>query len=473
MPKKNNPAVAAAINKARDYLEKDKDIPVACRVMMELLISVIEMLTLDQKANSKNSSLPPSKDPNRIKKSKNNSTGKKAGGQKGSAGTTLSPVSNPDEIKVINMDKKKYPKSKYTHVGYEKRQVINIEIKRIVTEYQAEIVQDNKGNRHVADFPEEAKSSICYGNNVKAKAVYMNQHQMIPYQRIQEYFNDQMNTPMSVGSIFTFNKEAYKRLEEFESIVKDNLIGSEIIHADETSINVGGKRIWLHVASNSQWVHCSSHNKRGVEAMNDVGILPEFTGVLCHDHWKPYYTYTSCLHSLCNAHHLRELEAQIETGNQPWAKQMQDLLLQINNQVTKSDGVLAKKDIDIYTDKYRKILQDAVIDNPAPQRKKGQKGRLKKSKALNLIDRLIKHEDDVLRFMKTQYVPFTNNQGENDIRMAKVKEKISGCFRSDEGAKIFCRMRSYILTCQRHGIKPTKAIKMIFDGTLPDFVNST
>jgi transposase len=298
----------------------------------------------------------------------------------------------------------------------------------------------------------------------------MNQYQLIPYKRTAEYFADQMGLPLSVGSIFNFNKDAYKRLENIESVIKKQLIESNLIHADETSINVGSKRIWLHSASNDKWAHCFPHNKRGTDAMNEVGVLSEFKGILCHDHWKSYYKYQQCLHALCNAHHLRELEAIINDDERTWPKAMQDLLKEMNHQTKLSGGILEKDRSDMYKTLYRELLQKADKEDPPPIRKDGQKGRLKKTTARNLLERLRDFEYDTLKFMDICYVPFTNNMGENDLRMNKVKEKISGCFRSIDGALMFCRIRSYLLTCQKHNMHPTQALKILFDGDIPEFL---
>ena len=205
-------------------------------------------------------------------------------------------------------------------------------------------------------------------------------------------------------------------------------------------------------------------------AMNEMGVLPDFEGILCHDHWKPYYTY-DCTHALCNAHHLRELERAWEQDEQKWAKQMKTLLEEINSEVLDAGGVLDIKKSREFRESYKKLLKLADIECPEPPpKKKGKRGRVKKSKSRNLLERLRDFEDDVLRFMETDYVPFTNNLGERDIRMTKVQQKISGCFRSIGGAQIFCRVRSYLSTCRKHGVSSSHALACLFKGTLPDFL---
>lgn len=462
--------IQASIEKVQRLIREDKMMPAATKSMFEILILIITLLANRLNLNSTNSSKPPSSDPNREKRPHKN-TGNKAGGQKGHVGATLKKVDNPDRIKRIPVDRRKLPNANYRHVGYETRQVFDIDISRFVTEYQAEIVEDENGNRFVAPFPEAVTKAVQYGQGIKVHSVYLSQFQLLPYNRIQDYFTDQLGIPISEGTVFNFNKEAYERLAEFETIAKNALAAAKYAHADETGINIGGKRHWLHGFSNDNWTYYYPHEKRGAKAMNDIGILPRFKGVLCHDHWKPYYTF-DCTHSLCNAHHLRELQRAWEQDGQVWARQIKTLLETINCKVIDAGGALDAETSRKYRKKYRALLKGAETECPEPTRanKKGKKGRIKKSKSRNLLERLRDYENDVLRFMEIDYVPFTNNLGENDIRMTKVQQKISGCFRSIEGAKIFCRVRGYLSTCRKQGVSSSQALRLLFDGKLPDFV---
>ena len=423
------------------------------------------------KLNSKNSSKPPSSDPNR--KKKNRTTGeRKAGGQNGHCGTTLQKIDIPDFIENIPVNRNTLPVGKYKDVGYESRQVVDIEISRVVTEYRAQILEDANGKRYTASFPEGVNRPIQYGLGVKVHSVYMSQYQLVPYKRIEEDFQDQVNLPISAGTIFNFNYDAYHKLEAFEPMVKSKLIESGICHADETGININGKRAWLHCVSNQLWSYYLPHDKRGLDAMEEMGVLPHFKGVLCHDHWKPYFKF-GCEHALCNAHHLRELERAWEQDKQEWAKDMKNLLVQINQAVGDAGGRLEPAQSQDYRQQYIDLLNKAQNECPPPEENKtaNKRGRTKRSKARNLLERLIDYEMETLRFMDNEQVPFTNNQGENDIRMTKVQQKISGCFRSMEGAAIFCRVRGYLSTCRKHGMRATDALRILFEGRLPDFMN--
>ena len=469
-------SVTKTINNARELIEADKQLSPALKTMFETLLMIVILFASKLGLNSKNSSKPPSTDPNRKKKKKGLSK-RKPGGQPGRIGVNLEPVDEPDNIISIKLDKRRLPRGDYKEVGFEARQVIDIEISQVVTEYRAQILEDADGNRYVAEFPEGISRPIQYGNSVKAHSVYLSQFQLIPYERVADYFINQATIPVSVGSLYNFNKEAHDLLDGFDMLAKDNLIKSVLMHVDETGINVNGKRIWLHNASNELWTYFYPHEKRGHEAMDAIGILPNFYGTLVHDHWKPYYTYTDCEHALCNAHHVRELEWVIENTEFAWAKKMQDLLLEINMAIkTSESNTLETKTANTYREQYRKILVDGIIEMPLLEKStpgdKKKRGRIKKPKELNLLERLRDFENDVLRFMDIAYVPFSNNRGENDIRMTKVQQKISGCFKSIEGAKIFCRVRSYLLTCQKHGVLPAEALKTLFEGKLPEVLSS-
>ena len=463
--------VKATIENTRKLLDNDPDVSPALKNAFEVLLMLVTVLINQLGLNSRNSSKPPSSDPNRKKKKKGTGA-RKAGGQKGHVGTTLQKFDTPDQIEKILVDRRTLPKGEYKDVGYESRQIVDIEISRVVTEYRAQILEDANGKRYTASFPEGVNRPVQYGIDVKVHSVYMSQYQLVPYKRIEEDFQDQFKIPLSAGTIFNFNYDAYLKLEIFEAMVKSKLIEAGLCHADETGININGKRVWLHCVSNSLWSYYLPHGKRGFEAMEEMGILPHFTGTLCHDHWKPYFKF-DCQHALCNAHHLRELERAWEQDKQEWAGDMRDLLLQINQAVDDAGGQLETAESLKYRKKYRDLLEKAQIECPPPDesKKTNKRGRTKRSKARNLLERLMDYEMETLRFMDEEQVPFTNNRGENDIRMTKVQQKVSGCFRSMEGASIFCRVRSYLSTCKKHGMRATDALRILFEGRLPDCLN--
>ena len=466
--------VSAAINKARALLKEDKSTSPALVSAFELLITITSIL-LDQKSlNSQNSSKPPSQDPNRPRKTRKDKgekrDQKKPGGQKGHQGFTLNPVEEPDEVEEILIDKRTLPLGDYTPIGFENRQVFDVKISLHVTEYRGEILEDQNGTQWVAQFPEGVNSLTQYGDALRAHSVYMSQFQLIPQLRVANYFNDQLGLPLSKASVQRFNQMAYKKLDLFEHWAKQTLLTSKLNNADETGVNINGKRLWFHLLSNDKVALYQVDGKRGTEAMDRMGVLPQYKGILCHDHWKPYYRY-SCTHSLCNAHHLRELERAWEQDKQKWAKNMKSLLVKINKEVndTKSKK-LSENRVKYYQKRYRTILSKGAKECPLALCKTRKRGPSKQSKSRNLLDRLREFEEDTLRFMKESIVPFTNNRAENDLRMTKVQQKISGCFRSLDGANNFCRIRSYLITCQKNGVKPTQALQMLFKGKMPAFI---
>lgn len=348
--------------------------------------------------------------------------------------------------------------------------MVDLDIVRVVTEYRAQILEEATGKRFVAPFPAGVSKAVQYGNRLKAHAVYLSQYQLLPYQRIQDYFADQLQIPMSQGSLCNFNQHVFRQLAEFEQISKQRLAQASCAHADETGINLNSKRYWLHTVTTDRWTQFAVHHKRGTEAMDAIGILPQFQGILCHDHWKPYYRY-ECTHALCNAHHLRELTRAFEQDQQVWANAMKQLLESINRAVQEAGGALDASEADRYRQQYRDLLENAGRDCPPPEAPK--RGRVKRSKARNLLERLIDDEADVLRFMENPSVPFTNNRAETAIRMTKVQQKISGCFRSQDGADAFCRIRGYLTTCRQHGMSASQAMALVFEGQLPEFAKGS
>lgn len=464
--------IEATLADVKQQMKEDKSLSPSLRAAIELLVVVVQLLLGRLKLNSRNSSKPPSQDPNREKTQRKKSE-LKPGAQPGRIGTTLKQIEQPDEVIELNVDRSSLPKeTQYKVAGYDSRQVFDIQIRRHVIEYRAEILETSTGERFVAPFPKGVEHSVQYGQGIKTHTVYLSQYQLLPYDRIRQYFEDQLDMSISVGTLFNFNKDASEKTKPFESWVKQQLIDSAVVNADETKVNINGKGYWLHTACNSGLTWLAVHESRGRVAMNDIGILPYFKGVLCHDHWKTYFKYVSCQHSLCNAHHLRELERAWEQDKQSWAQKMQKLLVDMNKSVENHGGCLKPDQAESWRLAYRQCLDEADIECPPPDEKnrKGKRGKLARSKSRNLLERLRNFEAEVLRFLEDPNVPFTNNQGERDIRMAKVQQKISGCFRSLEGAQIFCNVRSYLSTARKQGVSAGVALTALFDGRDLDFM---
>ncbi len=314
----NNINIDETLQRAKRHLAEEKEMSFATKSLMELLLLVISLLVERLSLDSRNSSKPPSQDPNRKKKSKEKKANSK-GGQKGHAGKTLEKVSNPDET-IEHLvrecggchDNLQLQQAK-SHVL---RQVFEVVIKRHVVEHKAEVKECSKcGTITTGKFPEGVTKAVQYGISAKKLSVYMSQSQLIPYKRVEEFFNAQLGMSLSSGTIYKFNREAFERLLEFEVDVKKGLLESPLNHTDETGLNIGGKRSWLHSISNETWTYFYPHNSRGKDAIEEMGVLPLYSGTLCHDYYVAYYEYGS-LHVLCNSHHLRELERSAEQDNQ-------------------------------------------------------------------------------------------------------------------------------------------------------------
>lgn len=459
--------VKETIEKIQAELAKDKSISPVLASSIELLIVVIQMLLDRLKMNSSNSSLPPSSDRKtrgKDKKKRKKRGTRKVGGQEGHDGSTLEQYEEPDEIIELSIDRRTLPNDvKFSQAEPEKRQVIDLNLEFIVREYQAEVLVGDDGSRFVASFPSNITKAIQYGPSVKSLAVYMSQYQLIPYARVQEVFKDQFDLKISQGSLSNFNREAYENLQGFEQNMIGNLSSEDVLNADETGAKVDSELVWIHVLATDKLTFYYPHAKRGKEAMIEMGVIPDYGGILVHDHWKPYLGY-DCQHALCNAHHLRELQWVIDFKNHKWAKSMKKFLEKLSIEVDEAGGKIPEDIQKRRIARYRDIIRKAKFECPKQMPTIGSgKKKVKQTKERNLLDRLCDFEDQVLLFMKDKRVPFTNNQAERDIRMVKVQQKVSGQFKSMAGAKYFCRIRSYLMTSKKRGHSPFDKLCLLFD----------
>lgn len=468
--------IKGALARAKEMAASDRSLPSSVRAVLELLVLIIELLLRRGNINSRNSSVPPSQDPYRKKSAGKVVCGerkRKPGGQSGHKGETIERIAKPDQVEELAIDRRTLPHGHdYRRVEDEIRQVINISITRIVIEYRAEVVEDENGRQYRAEFPQGVTRPVQYGASVKAEAVYLSGYQLLPLNRVQEFFRDQAGIELSAGTLHNFRKEAYERLADFEKVARSQLSAAPIGHFDETGVNIAGKLAWMHSASNALWTLYGVHEKRGKEGIDALGVLPAFSGIACHDHWKPYFKY-NCLHALCNAHHTRELNGVIDNEGYTWAHDMKRLMERIHAAVAAAGGALSPKAQAAYRRQYRKILARGKKECPRNKATPHRRGRTRQSKPTNLLDRLRDYEDETLRFISNPIVPFSNNQAERDIRMTKLQQKTSGCFRSFEGANIFARIRSYLSTCQKHGLSATAALSSLFDQKLPEFIRES
>lgn len=426
----------------------------------------IEALEGKDKKNSSNSSKPPSGDGfGKKTKSLRTKSQKKTGGQIDHPGSTLEWSTDVD---VVSEHKVEQCHECGTSLAIEPvqtvwaRQVYDIPpIELKVHEHRVEVKNcPHCGVKNQAEFPPFANSVVQYGPRLKSMMVYLMEGQLLPAARTCEVLSDIVGVSVSEATLFNTRSQCFEQLAPIANTIQAAIIDSHVVHFDETGMRVNGKLWWLHVACTDGLTYYFVHQKRGGEAIDEMGILPTFEGKAIHDGWKSYQQY-NCEHFLCNAHHLRELMFIWEQYQQAWAMGMLILLGSIKSIVDEARTAqtpLTEDVLQAFQTRYQTILAEGLAVNPPPtppptrhRRKSG--GRPKQSPARNLLNRLQNQQVSVLGFMSDFNVPFDNNQAERDVRMVKLKQKISGTFRSQSGAQMFCRIRGYISTLRKQGIR--------------------
>jgi transposase len=480
------------LNKALQKLTISKDEILACYaqgeeaviVLVESLVARInaleariEVLENQKSKDSKNSSKPPSGDGfAKRTKSLRTKSGRKSGGQKDHPGSTLEWCEEVDEVfihPVIDC--------KSCGASLENVEVLNLRcsqvqelppIKLVVHEHQAEEkCCPNCGVLNQGKLPEFVNSLVQYGPGLKGLMVYLMEGQLLPSERAKELLQEVIGCEISEATLYNTRLRCYEELAAVESYIKSGIQVTPVVHFDETGMRVKSKLMWLHVACNGWLTAYFIDPKRGQLAMDAIDILPNFEGISVHDGLASYSKYDST-HALCNAHHLRELRFIVERYEQDWASKMIALLVEIKATIATAQAAGEKSltlfQIADFERRYQEIIEAGLIANPLPPIDLDlpkPKGRPKQSPPKNLLDRLQLHQSAVLLFMYDWRVPFDNNQAERDLRMMKLKQKISGTFRSMEGAQQFCRIRGYISTLRKQGIQVLDALRLVFIGT--------
>lgn len=445
------------------------------RLENQKLQSRIAELESKRNKNSKNSSKPPSTDNHKKPRNSREKSNKPTGGQDGHEGKTLLKVENPNEVIDIKLG------STICECGcslsgvadeIQTRQVFDIpKISMFIREYIThKKVCPMCKKVHRTNFPKEVTQPVQYGEEFQALLVYLSNYQLLPLERITDLVEVLTGYKISQGTIVNTTKKLYEKLEQFEETLKERLKTAEVLHTDESGMRSQGKTHWVHTASTETMAHFAIHEKRGSEAAKAIGILPEFKGVLVHDHWKPYYTFKDCTHAECNAHHIRNLKGIHENFSHNWAMSMIDLLITIKRNIDflKEAGKseMAIDDIKTYEKMYKEIIEQGKLECLATKSKiiSQKTGKPVKNNAERLLKKLEKFDIETLSFMYDFNIPFDNNLAERCIRMVKLRQKISGSFRGKDGGKWFCRIRSYAATCRKNGINVLDAIKDAIEG---------
>ena len=435
--------------------------------------------------NSKNSSKPPSSDGLKkpaVNKNKSlrESSGKKQGAQEGHDGVHLSVISDPDHIENhMHSDCTGCPhraeclsKACIKETRHEVDTVVTVD----VTAHNAIEVRECPlhGGVKTGSFPENIKATVQYGKNLQAMVVAFNTVGAVSINRTHEILSSVFNIPLATGTIKNMVTRCAESLKDTYERIRLKMIMLGLIHCDETGSRVDGKTCWVHVASDQDYTYLTINQKRGQIGMDAADVLPHARGIIVHDCWSSYWKYQDVTHAICCAHLLRELNGVIENHpEQTWAVRFKQLLLDMKK--VRDKALLSDKDEISYYHRhkfdmeYDAIIKTAYEENPLPETPAKKRGRKKKSKVLNLICRLDNYKESVCLFIKNLYVPFDNNQAERDLRMVKVKTKVSGCFRSEEGAQEYLTIMSYIGSARKHGINAFTAIREALNGN-PDII---
>ncbi|MDQ2822614.1 MAG: IS66 family transposase [Pseudomonadota bacterium] len=432
----------------------------------------LEALESKVAKNSRNSSQPPSSDGLRKTNSLREPSGNKPGAQRGHKGSTLKRTSEPTET--IDHPLPRQCARCCGHlpleqaVVAERRQVIDVPVSAFdVVEHRTLAVTCGCGETHVSSFPSGVTELVQYGRNVRALAVHLTQGQMLPYARAAELIADVYGLTVSPATLLAWVAEASAALQPTADQIAEHLRAAPVLNADESGLRVAGKLHWLHIAASDTLTWYGVHAKRGLEAIEAHGILPKRLGVLVHDCWAPYWRLDDSIHALCNAHLLRELLYVKELTGQQWPESMMQLLLGANRVCTaarRQQHALDADDIAAFRTVYDALVREGEALHPETAQPAGQRGRSKQSVAANLLRRFRLHADAVLRFISDPAVPFTNNVGERAVRMPKVKQKISGCFRTLAGAQHFCVIRSCLDTLRKQGHSMLTVLQRAFAG---------
>lgn len=428
--------------------------------LLAAALARIAKLEAQLKANSRTSSRPPSSDGLKKAPAFPRKKGGKKGGQSGHKGKTLEMVapSAADRLVVHPVAEQKCScgqslESTVPSISLERRQVFDLPPKLLqIEEHRLEVKHcPCCGEQHTGSFPSGVPAPVQYGDRVHALVSLLNVEQSMPVGRIGELFASLTGYELNENTVSTSLQRMYGKLADDESVIKEQALSSPVAHADESGARVAGKLHWAHNFVCGLFTYLFVHEKRGAQALySGQSIAQNYTGTLVHDCWASYFRLPNARHALCGAHLLRELRGLSENHGRKWAEKMHSLLMYAYEFSSSGSSVLQAKKYKTVLSRYRQILKEANREEPPPEPR--PKGRPKKTKGRNLLERLERYEEEVLRFTREHEVPFTNNLAERDIRPLKTKLKVSGCFRTLQGARHYARIKSFCSTAKKHGL---------------------
>ena len=472
----NKKSIREEINRIKkdfEHLCEGGKVSPEIQAVMNSLLMVVDLILaifLEKKTRktSKNSSIPSSQ-------TKKDETAKGYNGGKGRGKKVCGEVKNARIkettfiAKVDSCDACGVSLDSTPCKGHERRTKVDIVFEKVIEHTDAEIKQcPNCDNTVKGQFPKDLQGKLQYGNGIKAFAIHLIISQIVSLNRVQKQISAMIGSVLSEATLLKYVWHLHMSLEQWEKNAIKTILNAPSVHVDETSFRVEKKNYWIHVHSSGETTLKLLHRKRGKEAIEDFDIIPKYGGVIIHDCWRSYLSYEHCGHGLCGSHLLRELVFVIDSNTYRWAQNMKKLLQETCHKVARSDEkCLTEKEYANLQKRYRNILTRGSKELPEiPPKPKGKRGKMAKSDAHNLWERLQKHEKAVLLFAKNSHVPFTNNRAERDLRMAKVKQKVSGCFRQKRYADAYCRISSYLQTMGNLGVNPLVAIQMALTGKI-------
>ena len=443
------------------------------RALFQALLMLFEVLMavfMEKRTakNSRNSSLPPSQTPKDDTASHSKTNAKGKGDNAARCGNTRTvetiELSCVDGCETCGEDLSDTPCQ-----GHERRTRIDIVFEKVLSHVDAEIKRcprcqaQNKGA-----FPQHLSGPVQYGPGIKAYILNLVVAQMLSLKRVQQSIKTLIDLAISEATILKYLMQLHQALAAWEQAAIEQILSQPTVHVDETSLRVERKNHWIHVYSSGDITLKFLHPKRGREAIEAINIIPRYGGTIIHDCWASYLAYDHCGHGLCGSHLLRELTFVVEANHYRWAHNIKRLLQQTCTLVAKRESkCLSDTEYKNLRKRYRNILTRGEKElPPIPPRQNGKRGRVAKSDAHNLWERLKRYEKAVLLFAKLPHVPFTNNRAERDLRMSKVKQKVSGCFRTRKYAEAYCRISSYLQTMANRGYNPLVAIQMALSGQI-------